>query len=396
MKQTNITIKIAGSLIFLALLAWLGIYGYQALDNPYRTVRAVGYTVRDSAPVSGIVVRDESVLFSVYSSVYLTAEEGKRVSGGQTLAEAFDSEDALRRAVRAGELRQLIGQLTSQLDAAAAASDMLRLETDIQGDVQALRASLNSRELAGVEELALSLKTRVFTASSDEADIRGRLEAYQAELRELQRLSDAQSALITAPESGLFSTAVDGWEDLGTAALKKITVSALAALLEQERAVPDYALGKLVYGTKWTYAVLMDQAAADRLQLGKQVSILFGRYYNERLEMKVSWISALEDGQRAVLLTCDTDMTDVLSMRRQEAELVFTEEEGLRIPRSALHADEEGRACVYVQTGLQAEKKLVELCHDYGDFYMVTSDTLRLGDQVIVSARNLYDGKVVG
>ena len=45
---------------------------------------------------------------------------------------------------------------------------------------------------------------------------------------------------------------------------------------------------------------------------------------------------------------------------------------------------------------LLVEKKLVKVERDFGDYYMVTSDTLRAGDQVIVSAKNLYEGKVVG
>jgi multidrug efflux pump subunit AcrA (membrane-fusion protein) len=89
-------------------------------------------------------------------------------------------------------------------------------------------------------------------------------------------------------------------------------------------------------------------------------------------------------------------MSDVLSMRFQDAELVLSEESGLRIPRKGLHVDDRGNACVYVQTALVVEKKLVQVQRDYGDYYMVTSDTLRAGDQVIVSAKNLYVGKVVG
>ena len=89
-------------------------------------------------------------------------------------------------------------------------------------------------------------------------------------------------------------------------------------------------------------------------------------------------------------------MSDVLTMRNQEAELILTEETGLRIPRKGLHVDDKGRACVYVQTALLVEKKLVQVQRDFGDYYLVTSDTLRAGDQIIVSAKNLYEGKVVG
>ena len=112
--------------------------------------------------------------------------------------------------------------------------------------------------------------------------------------------------------------------------------------------------------------------------------------------MRVEWVSAEEDGQRALLLSCSEHMGDVLNMRYQDAELMLSEEVGLRIPRKGLHVDDQGRACVYVQTALVVEKKLVRVQQDFGDYYLVTSDTLRAGDQVIVSAKNLYVGKVVG
>ena len=47
-------------------------------------------------------------------------------------------------------------------------------------------------------------------------------------------------------------------------------------------------------------------------------------------------------------------------------------------------------------TALLAEKKLVQVLRDFGDYYLVAGDQLRAGDQVIISAKNLYEGKVVG
>ena len=38
----------------------------------------------------------------------------------------------------------------------------------------------------------------------------------------------------------------------------------------------------------------------------------------------------------------------------------------------------------------------VQVVRDFGDFYLVTSDALRAGDEIIISAKNLYEGKVVG
>ena len=111
--------------------------------------------------------------------------------------------------------------------------------------------------------------------------------------------------------------------------------------------------------------------------------------------MTVEWISPEEDGYRAVYFSCSANLADTLSMRQQEAELIFSQETGLRIPRQALRVKEDGTAFVYVQTGLRAEAKTVELIRDYGDYYVVRGENLRAGDEVIVSGKGLYDGKVV-
>ena len=93
----------------------------------------------------------------------------------------------------------------------------------------------------------------------------------------------------------------------------------------------------------------------------KELTVRFGRYYAEQLVMRVEWLSPEENGQRTLLLSCSEHMSDVLSMRFQDAELVLSEESGLRIPRKGLHVDDQGNACVYVQTALVVEKKLVQV-----------------------------------
>ena len=147
---------------------------------------------------------------------------------------------------------------------------------------------------------------------------------------------------------------------------------------------------------KWYYALLIDAEDAEALYGRSRLQLLFGRYYGEELTMTVERTGEAVDGQRVMLLSCSESLADVMGMRKQEAEILVSEVEGLRIPRKGLHVDGHGDPFVYVQTALLAEKKPVRVLADLGDYYMVASDTLRAGDEVIVSARNLYEGKVVG
>ena len=393
-KNTNLPIKAAGFLIFAAVLVYLAVYGFRLMENPYRTVQALNTTLRDSAHIRGMVVRQEETLNSVYNTVYITAEEGKRVSGGDGVAEAFDTEAGLQRAVRMGELSQRIASLEAQ-QSRYAAEDLQQMEREIEDACALLRSAALRRSLDTLEEASLSLQSLTFTAFGDTQEVAARLQTYQRELSELQHRSGERSAAIVSPRSGLFSSVVDGWEDLGPSALKEIGAKELRELLQERREPGENALCKLVYGNRWYYAALMEDDAAQRLRRDQTASVRFGRYYGQELSMTVEYISPEEDGYRAVVFSCSTNLADVLSMRRQEAELIFSQESGLRIPRQALRVREDGSTFVYVQTGLRAEARDVELLHDFGDYYMVRGQSLRAGDEVIVSGKGLFDGKVV-
>lgn len=393
-KNANLPIKLAGLLIFAAVLVYLAVYGVRLLDNPFRTVQALNTTRRDSAHIRGLVVRQEETLNSVYNTVYITAEEGKRVSGGDEVAEAFDTEEGLQRAVRMGELNQRISSLEAQQNRYAA-EDLQQMEREIENACALLRSSALQRSMDILEEASLSLQSLTFTAFGDTQEVAARLQAYQKELSDLQHRGSDRSAVINSPRSGLFSSVVDGWEDLSPSALEEIGAGELSDLLQERREPEKNALCKLVYGNRWYYAALVKDEDAQRLRRGQTASVRFGRYYGQELSMAVESISPEENGYRAVVFSCSTNLADVLSMRRQEAELIFSQESGLRIPRQALRVRDDGSTYVYVQTGLRAEARDVELLHDFGEYYMVRGQNLRAGDEVIVSGKGLFDGKVV-
>ncbi len=395
MKNPNLTLKLACWLIVAALLVWLGIYAFQALNDPYRTVPVTAAEDRDAVRVRGLVVRDEQVLYSVYGSVRARLKEGERVPAGGVVAEAYDSDEALLGAARLAELRAEAEELTALLSLSTGENSQ-QADAEIQAGIRRLRTSVAAGNLREAESLSQTLQTRVFAAFRSADDIRARLQTVRSEIQQLSVKFEGSGIPITAPISGLFSTAADGWEELRSEDLKDLTPSALSAMLSEKRETPAWALGKVVSGVRWYLAALVDAEDARRLDGMTQVSVVFGRYRGDDLSMRLEGLSAEEDGQRVVLLSCGEAMTDMLTLRFQDAELLLSQASGLRIPRKALHVDENGQSCVYVQTALLAEKKPVEVLRDFGDYYMVSSEVLRAGDEVIVSAKNLHEGKVVG
>ncbi len=395
MKNSNLTLKAATYLILAAMLVWMGLYAWQAMSNPYRTVLVTELTDRQTVVVQGIVAREEQTLDSVYTSVHVNLEEGRRVSRGGVVAEAYDSGDALLRAVRLSELENRVAELESQLTTVESRSSQ-QTDTAVLEDIREMRAAAGRDSLSDAQSMVMLIQSRVFAASSTVSEISREIQSGKAEIAELTQRGVAGTASITAPVSGLYSSSTDGWEYLTPEELTYIRPSELMSLMRENHSPSVYSIGKIVSGNRWYYAAVLSAEDGNRITGKKSLLVYFGQYMGLELTMDVEWLSNAEDGQQTLLLSCDKCMTDVLTMRRQTAELVLTAEEGLRIPRKGLHVDEDGNACVYVQTGLRAEKKTVTVLRDYGDYYMVSSDSLRTGDEVIVSAKGLRDGKVVG
>jgi len=393
-KKTDLIMKIVGAAFFIAVVVYFAIYVFSSLNAPYQTISAVEYTVRDSIGLEGIVVRDEEPLLTYYNSLHIAADNGKRIPKGGTVGIVYSSDGELQRAERLREVNMEIQSLEELQESGI--SESQKLENGIKSEIQALRLAVQNRDLDDIVALGSNVRTLVLSAAGDESSIEVELETLYEERKGLESVKSNPYDEIKAPRSGLFSTAADGFEDITPEMIEDMDPDALKNLMAENRSRSELALGKLVYGSKWYFAAVMDEDDANDFNINERVTMIFGKYYSEYLDMRVESVS-FEDsnGQCVVIFSCSEAMVDVLDMRMQSAELILHEDTGVRVPKKAVRVDEEGRIYVFTQTGMQAEKKYVEIMHDLGEHYVVASEKLRAGDVVIVSGRDIYDGKVV-
>lgn len=393
-KKTDLIMKIVGAAFFIAVVVYFAIYVFSSLNTPYQTISAVEYTVRDSIGLEGIVVRDEEPLLTYYNSLHIAADNGKRIPKGGTVGIVYSSDGELQRAERLREVNMEIQSLEELQESGI--SESQKLENGIKSEIQALRLAVQNRDLDDIVALGSNVRTLVLSAAGDESSIEVELETLYEERKGLESVKSNPYDEIKAPRSGLFSTAADGFEDITPEMIEDMDPDALKNLMAENRSRSELALGKLVYGSKWYFAAVMDEDDANDFNINERVTMIFGKYYSEYLDMRVESVS-FEDsnGQCVVIFSCSEAMVDVLDMRMQSAELILHEDTGVRVPKKAVRVDEEGRIYVFTQTGMQAEKKYVEIMHDLGEHYVVASEKLRAGDVVIVSGRDIYDGKVV-
>lgn len=379
------------------MAAYFGFYAWRSTRNTLVTSPAVKTTLTESAAITGIAVRSETVVSSDRAYVFVSAEDGEQIPSGAVIASAMDSEAALERAGRRQELVNEIGYIRTMLSGITTTDDLTRRDDAIRTAVLAISSGVSTGNLSGLDSACMALTSLVFSgsASVSESD----LDALEQELSDLESGSYADSEDILAPQAGLFTTIVDGREPLTPDMLSDLSPSDVKRMMDDSGAVPSGAIGKLVTGFRWYFAGIMDSGDAAKLSEGDTVTVSLGKYYGDTVKMRVEHISTSSGGRRAVVLSSLYALQETLAMREADAEIVCSQHTGLRVPAKALHVDGDGRAFVYVNTANQVAVKYVETLYETGDCFLVAlqtdADALRAGDEIIVSGKTVTEGMII-
>lgn len=504
MKKTDALLRVTSLLIFIALAAYLTTYLVHRAANPVQTALTVTASMSESAPMSGLVIRDELLINSggeQYASVI--AGNGEKVAAGEEVAVAYSSEEALERASQLQVLEREIRTVTEALQSPAEIQTSGNREGTIMNALLELSKGLHSGDLSDVDARASTLSGLVFSSENTTDTSQEYLEQLQAEYDQLQRTSVEDTKSITVSQSGTFSTIVDGYEGVSPSYVEDLTPGELRELIDAERVVDNTSLGKLITSYSWYYAGIIPLKYGRDMLPGNHVKLSFGRYYSTPLDAEVEFVGRVEDDEQIVLFRLEQGMADMLAVRAVHAELIYNEYEGLRVPLQGLYRyyagyvseadgdsltqgqtvtltlngtarevlvsevgsarpygdllpgvesgseedtrprrclvvfywpwdpdqeppdtsagggtaladgleiavtnyydynpeqpEDQDRLCVFTMTGVQAERKVVELVYAGEEYCLLSSqgtDALREGNEVIVQARDLFDGKV--
>ena len=401
MKQGKSYFTVILWILLAAIAAYFGYNVVSSLYAPLMTATVTPYEAGAGYYASGFVVREEELLYSQYGTTVLNCAEGAHVAANDTVATGYRSEDAKTRQTRIDELSGQIEQLQYAWSAVSSVYDQAALDADIAGDIVQLSRYLALRDMNSVSDLSPELKGLILRrtgSGSDSDSLQSRISALQAELETLETQSAGDTSAILAGKAGTFSAAVDGYEAVLTPErLMEMTVA------EFERVQPGEtdanAIGRLITASTWYYACVVPANELSGVEEGDRATLTFARDYYQPVSMRVARLGENEAGSRLLVLSSDRALQNVTLLRQQSAEIVFTSYSGLRVPKSAVRV-ENGQTGVYILEGTLAKWKPITILHDTGESYVVTLDTsstnnLWPGDELIINAKNLYDGKVV-
>lgn len=433
MKQTSLGTKILMLVVTAAVLLYFGVQALRYFNDPLSTTLAYTYLVEDGVELTGYVVREERLLSNSDSNLLrVQRAEGERVSTGGTVALAYADQASLERLKQIEDLTAQVEQLQYVQESALAGDASLKLDSEIMTELVAFRGAVAAERLDTAEELADDVKNLVLKREytySDTGDLEAEIAELQSQLQALQAQSAGSVKRITSPTTGLYSGVVDGYESVLTPdMLAAMTPSQLSGLQPDKSAGSN--VGKLVLGDDWYYTAVMTTEAAEELQedlaaLAEQnrstkLTLRFTQYVDRDLTVTLDSVGPDENGRCVVTFRGETYLAQLTLLRHQSAKIIYGSVEGIRVPKEAIRAqkvtvDEAGEWAVteelgvYCIVGMEARFKPVKILYSGESFMLVipvqeeaTQESgkekirLRSGDEVIISARDLYDGKVVG
>ena len=400
MRSTPI-FKILSLAVLVAVVTLLGIEGYRYFHRSVSVSVAYTGQVTDSLSVTGWVVRQETPLPDTSGTLLRQVQEGEKVHAGQTVAMAYASKSALEVVSQLEDtelkLQQLQFARSSFLDSDAA----LKVDSDISDSILRLHIATADGDYATATQEMSAMKTAVLKRSySYESleQIDQEISQTRDSISSLQAQLSGASSVKTAV-AGVYSGSTDGSEETLTPEfLADVTPSKLDGI---SAGCAVKSAGKIITDNTWYFAANIPAQQARELQVGQEVTLRLSKGLQQDTPAYVQSISAEEDGQVAVVLSCTRYISQVTLLRHQQGEILLREYKGLRVPSAALRMDEEGSLQLFCRLGAYVYSKPVDLVYRGDGFCLVRSAQgaadariLRQGDLVISTARALTDGMI--
>ncbi len=382
-------------------------FALQAINsffNGVDVVNATLITVDDMVTATGYFVRDEAIVDGTTSeTVEHAVHNGEKVRTGTQLAVEYTDLSALETSREINVLSEQIALLQSVVSSTTDSVDTTKLDQMIHMQMQNAVDAMQEGGMSEIGTISAQLRQLVLRrgAGVQNAEaLTDEIAALQTQKNTLQKNVGALSTAITSPWDGFFSDTVDGYETILTPAiLEGLTAESLAEKLETPLQKNTGALGKVVKGFSWYFTTIVPSEGVADLRKGTNVSLRFAQLSKD-VPVSVYQITPSEEsGQTLLVFKGNYINSDILTMRRQVVDIIRGSYSGIKIPKSAIHL-QDNEMGVYTLNGSVSSFKMVKPIYE-GDTYFVVEQSasdengIVVQDDVIVHARGLEDNKVV-
>jgi len=311
-------------------------------------------------------------------------------------------------------LRGLIKEINEQIEKLEARksetemyiNDPSKIEQYISGEIGSIYRASYDKDFSEIREISTGIESQVSAKKILLGDMKAddtELNNLKAKKKELEANTSNKKYGIYAPISGSFMSKLDGMEEkLTVKAMEELTPKSLNKLDKEKienksenKAEKDKNFCKIVDTYKWYYAATIPTKEAEVFSTGESVKLRFSNISGTAVDGKVHRISEEEGGKVVIVISSDKYVESVYSMSEADADIIRRTYSGIRIPSKAIRI-KDGVKGVYVVRNSTVKFVEVDVLYADGGWTIVRENKgIKIYDNVIVSGRNLFDGKVL-
>ncbi len=416
-------------LIVVLLFVFIGYQIWRANHSTVVTETSTYASISDLIQAEGIIIRDESLITQNTPGVITyNVSDGTKIAKDSVIATVYDTaEEAITHQKRT----QLEAQLAmlNELNDAKTTSAYINpdnLDKQIYIKMYSMIDAIGNRDREQIDsskdQFLQSVNARQI-ATDQVADFNEKIQSVQAQITGLGAEKGTKKGEVISPASGYFVSAIDGYET--TYPYEKaieLTADDLKTKKSQSSVDQTNVIGKICDSYNWYVACVVSPEVAARLKPDAQVSVKMP--FASVADVPATIVAVNQTDQEAdaaVILQCNY-MSNVLSKVRNETiQIEIQTYTGIRVSQQSVQfqtitkevVDENNETTVvtkdvrgvYIVYGNSI--KFVEIVPLYSDSHYVicdpnpeismlmTDNTLKLYDEVVVGGKDLYDGKLV-
>ena len=258
MKQGTVIVRIIIWVFFLGVLAYFGVYAWDALTNNTSTATLYTHTAEERIEATGWFFRDEILLEESDLRTEVLCAEGERVGKGDAVVRLYATTEGYELQQELDEARNTLSSLQYILSRTGESADTMALDEDIVKTFTGLRSAAAGGDLTDLNDEADELRSLIFrrdyTYNGTDA-LTAQIEAVEARIDTLTAQTGSAYESVKAPAAGLYSAQVDGYESVCTlAALEELTPSVLEGLESKGDQSHSSSVGKIITSSGWYFA----------------------------------------------------------------------------------------------------------------------------------------------
>ncbi len=358
------------------------------------------------ADAFGLIFKDEKVvnIFNQEKLVKYIYNNGEHISANSDVAMLFEDETELQNFKKIKNIQNRIDNLiTLKNDLSENNQAYIGINQKIYSNFIDILNNLknnNFNEIGKNKKILIENFNKKQILNNNFENVDELINCLKKELNLISRKNLRQPQIITTPYTGYFVNLIDGFEekcDLDKSI--EIDEDELKQMYDSFDNNQENIRGfKIIVNPKIIFKTFIPITTNFNCDIGDYLTLKM-ESINEKFEAELIDLK-LNKLQKGFIATFEINgMTQKLaSLRKSQAKINFKKYNGLKINKTAIRQNSNGKNGVYVLCGSMLKFKLIDIIAENLDFvvckpYVNDSNYLQELDLVVVSGKNLYENR---